>query len=211
MRVTLSRRDLLEKCAGAGLLLLAPRISTFDLAPHLEEGALAPRKPTPPNELGPFYKKRAPRSARLAPAAAPGLPLAIAGQVFDTRGATLSGALLEIWHASHAGIYDNQGYAYRGQLLAGEKGRYAVESVMPGHYPDRVAQHVHFRVSAPGHRTLVTQLYFATDPAFEGDPDKNYAKDPILHSRELIRPVEIVGDPGAPSALVRFELVLAAA
>ena len=64
MRITLSRRDLLEKCAGAGLLLLAPRMSAFDLAPHLEEGALAPRRPTPPNELGPFYKKRAPRSAR---------------------------------------------------------------------------------------------------------------------------------------------------
>lgn len=205
----LSRRDLLEKCAAAGLLLVAPPLRVAGLASYFEEGALAPRKATPSNELGPFYKKRAPRTGKLAPDAAPGLPMAVSGQVWDTRGTIVTGALLEIWHASHAGIYDNQGYAYRGQLATGEGGTYAFESVLPGHYPDRVAQHVHFRVSAPGHETLVTQLYFATDPAFEGDPDKNYRKDPILQSRELIRPVEIAGDPGAPRALVTFELVLA--
>jgi protocatechuate 3,4-dioxygenase beta subunit len=204
----LSRRDLLEKCAAAGLLLVAPPLKVAGLASHFEEGALTPRKATPGNELGPFYKKRAPRTGKLAPDAAPGLPLAVSGQVFDTRGAVLTGAILEVWHASHAGIYDNQGYLYRGQLVAGDEGRYGFESVMPGHYPDRVAQHIHFRVSAPGHPPLVTQMYFATDPAFEGDPDKNYGKDPILHSRELIRPVEIAGDPGAPLARVTFELVL---
>lgn len=204
----LSRRDLLEKCAAAGLLLVAPPLKVAGLASYFEEGALAPRKATPSNELGPFYKKRAPRSEKLAPEGAPGLPLAVTGRVFDTRGAVLTGALLEVWHASHAGIYDNQGYAYRGQLTAAEEGRYDFQSVLPGHYPDRVAQHIHFRVSAPGHATLVTQLYFASDPAFEGDPDKNYGKDPLVQSRELIRPVEIVGDPGAPHALVTFELVL---
>ena len=208
MGFSLSRRDLLEKCAAAGLLLIAPPLRAFELAPHFEEGELAPRRPTPPNALGPFYKKRAPRSSKLAPAGAPGLPLGVSGQVFDTRGAILAGALLEIWHASHAGVYDNQGYLYRGQLTAEEKGKYSFESVMPGHYPDRVAQHIHFQVSAPGHKPLVTQLYFATDPVFEGDPDKNYGKDPLVQSRELVRPVTIAGDPGAPRALVAFELVL---
>ena len=79
---------------------------------------------------------------------------------------------------------------------------------MPGHYPGRLAQHVHFKISEPGHKPLVTQLYFATDPAFEGNPDKNYVKDPIVRSRELIRPVTIAGDPGAPRAIVTFEIVL---
>jgi protocatechuate 3,4-dioxygenase beta subunit len=208
MGFSLSRRDLLEKCAAAGLLILAPPLKAFELAPHFEEGELAPRHPTPPNALGPFYKKRSPRSTKLAPAGAAGLPLGVSGQVFDTRGAILAGALLEIWHASHAGVYDNQGYLYRGQLTAAEKGTYSFESVMPGHYPDRVAQHIHFKVSAPGHKPLVTQLYFATDPVFEGDPDKNYGKDPLVQSRELVRPVTIAGDPGAPRALVAFELVL---
>jgi protocatechuate 3,4-dioxygenase beta subunit len=52
------------------------------------------------------------------------------------------------------------------------KGAYHVETVMPGHYPDRVAQHVHYMVKAPGCKPLITQLYFGTDPVFEGDPDR---------------------------------------
>ncbi len=208
MPAPLSRRDLLEKCAAAGLLLIAPPFKAAALAAHFQEGSLAPRKPTPGNELGPFYKKRAPRSGKLAPEAAPGLPLAVSGRVFDTRGAILAGALVEVWHASHAGIYDNQGYLYRGQLVAENEGKFAFDSVMPGHYPGRVAQHVHFKVSSPGAKPLVTQMYFATDPAFDGDPDKNFGKDPLVHNRELVRPVEITGDPGAPRALVTFELVL---
>jgi protocatechuate 3,4-dioxygenase beta subunit len=79
---------------------------------------------------------------------------------------------------------------------------------MPGHYPDRVAQHVHFLLKAPGCRPLVTQLYFATDPAFGGDPDRNYMNDPLVRSRELVRPVLLTGDPGQPVARVKFELCL---
>lgn len=208
MTFPLSRRDLLERCAAAGLLILAPPLKAFEVAPYFEEGALAPKKPTPSNVLGPFYKKNVLRSTHLAPGSAPGLPLAVSGQVFDTRGAILTGALIEVWHASHAGIYDNQGSLYRGQLSAAEKGAYSFDSILPGHYPDRVAQHVHFRVSAPRHKPLVTQLYFATDPAFEGNPDKNFSKDPLVQSRELVRPVTIGGDPGSPRAMVTFELVL---
>jgi hypothetical protein len=54
----------------------------------------------------------------------------------------------------------------------------------------------------------VTQLYFATDPVFEGDPYKNYARDPLCRSRELVRPVVLKGDPDAIMANVNFELVL---
>jgi len=208
MTFRLSRRDLLEKCAAAGLLILAPPLKALEIAPYFEEGARAPKKPTPSNVLGPFYRKSVQRSPHLAPAGAPGLPLSVSGQIFDTRGAILSGALIEVWHASHAGIYDNQGSLYRGQLSATEKGAYSFDSILPGHYPDRVAQHVHFRVSAPGHKPLVTQLYFATDPAFEGNPDKSFSKDPLVQSRELVRPVTIGGDPGSPRAMVTFELVL---
>ena len=208
MTFPLSRRDLLEKCAAAGLLILAPPLKAFEIAPYFEEGAQAPKKPTPSNVLGPFYRKSVQRSTHLAPAGAPGLPLAVSGQIFDTKGAILSGALIEVWHASHAGIYDNQGSEYRGQLTAADNGAYSFDSILPGHYPDRVAQHVHLRVSAPGHKPLVTQLYFATDPAFEGNPDRNFSRDPLVQSRELVRPVTIGGDPGSPQAMVTFELVL---
>ena len=37
---------------------------------------------------------------------------------------------------------------------------YAVDTNMPGHYPDRPAQHIHYLVTAPGCKPLVTQLYF---------------------------------------------------
>lgn len=79
---------------------------------------------------------------------------------------------------------------------------------MPGHYPARVARHVHYFVTAPGYKPLSTQLYFATDEVFEGDPDKHFSKDPLVTSRELVRPVTLGGQPGAAVAAVGFELVL---
>ena len=71
-----------------------------------------------------------------------------------------------------------------------------------------MCQHIHYKVTAPGHKALITQLYFATDPALEGDPDRNYRKDPVLRSRELIRPVTIFADPQSIRAAVQFEIVL---
>jgi protocatechuate 3,4-dioxygenase beta subunit len=207
MAFRLSRRDLLEKCAAAGLLWIAPPLTIAEVVPHLAEGAPAPMRPTPPNALGPFFKRGAPRKSRLAPDGAPGLPLSVSGQIFDTRGERLPDAVVDLWHASNSGVYDNHGYDYRGEPVL-EAARYGVETIMPGHYPDRVCQHIHFMATAPGHRPLITQLYFATDPVFDGDPDRNYGKDPLLHSRELIRPVTITGDPGAPRAAVTFDLVL---
>ena len=79
---------------------------------------------------------------------------------------------------------------------------------MPGHYPARVCQHIHYVITADGHKPLITQLYFATDPVFEGDPDKNYAKDPLVLSRELVRPVTLTGDPKTIQAAVTFDVVL---
>jgi len=63
-------------------------------------------------------------------------------------------------------------------------------------------------VTAPGHKPLITQLYFATDPVFEGDPDKNLNRDPIIQSREPVRPIMLVGDPKEIHAVVNFELCL---
>nr|MBA3298321.1 hypothetical protein [Acidobacteriota bacterium] len=53
-----------------------------------------------------------------------------------------------------------------------------------------------------------TQLYFATDEVFDGNPDRNYSKDPLITSRTLVRPVTLTGQPGNPNASVEFELVL---
>jgi protocatechuate 3,4-dioxygenase beta subunit len=201
----LTRRDVLLKCAALGSLAAAPSLSLPAAIAAWEEQA---RKPTPWDEIGPFYKRQAPQTSHLRAPGDPGLPVSVAGKVLDTGGNLLPGASVEIWQADHLGRYDLDGYRYRATLLADDGGRYSFDSVMPGHYPGRVCQHIHYLIGAPGHKTLTTQLYFATDPVFEGDPDRNYTRDPLIYSRELVRPVTLVGDPNDIHAAVSFEVVL---
>ena len=202
----LSRREILQKCLALGSVTLMTSHSSAAMLLAFEEKEL--RKPTPANELGPFYKKRAPETATLRAPGDPGMPLSVSGQILDTRAEKLPNAVVELWQTDHLGHYDLDGYRYRAKLPTDSSGNYKFESVMPGHYPDRVCQHIHYLVTAPGHKPLVTQLYFATDPVFEGDPDKNFNRDPLIHSRELVRPVMLVGDPKDIYGAVNFELCL---
>jgi protocatechuate 3,4-dioxygenase beta subunit len=205
----LTRRDTLLRCAALGALKVAPWLTVGSAVGALVAQEKDPaRKPTAWNEIGPFYKRLAPNQAQLRGPNDPGLPVRIGGGVFNTRGDRVPGAKLEIWQADHLGLYDLDGYRFRSTLVADAKAQYEFESVMPGHYPGRVCQHVHYIVTAPGHRPLITQLYFATDPVFAGDPDRNYTRDPLVLSRELVRPVTLSGDPKAVQANVTFEVVL---
>jgi protocatechuate 3,4-dioxygenase beta subunit len=205
-RVRLSRRDLLERCAAFGALVTLPVCDIASVSAFWEQAEV--RKPTPPNALGPFYKKRAPDTRMLRTKGDAGMPLAISGRIVDTRGEAVTDATVEIWHTDHGGHYDLAGYRFRAKVPVDGKAGYQFDTIMPGHYPDRVCQHVHYLVTAPGHKPLITQLYFATDPVFEGDPDKNFSKDPLIESRELVRPVTIAGDPKAMYAAVAFDLCL---
>jgi protocatechuate 3,4-dioxygenase beta subunit len=205
----LCRRDALLRCAAMGALRVVPWMGLGSAVEALLAQEKDPaRKPTPWNEIGPFYKRLAPNQAQLRGPSDPGLPVTIGGRVFNTRGDVVSGAKMEVWQADHLGLYDLDGYRYRATLTSDAAGKYSFDSVMPGHYPGRVCQHVHYIVTAPGHRPLITQLYFATDPVFEGDPDRNYMRDPLVLSRELVRPVTLTGDPKAVQANVTFEVVL---
>ena len=67
---------------------------------------------------------------------------------------------------------------------------------------------MHYLVTAPGCKPLTTQLYFATDPVFAGNPARNYTKDPLIQSAELVRPVTLTKTPTGNLAVVTFELVL---
>lgn len=203
----LSRRDLLEKCLGLGVVTSAAALLPDELAWAWAE-AEAGRHATPEAALGPFYKKRAPATSMLRGAADIGLPLSVSGRVFDIRGNPLTDAVVEVWQTDHLGHYDLDGYRYRARLAPAADGTYSFESVMPGHYPDRVCQHIHYLVTALGHRPLPTQLYFASDPVFEGNPDKNFTRDGLITSRELVRPVVLLGDPKDMRAAVTFDLVL---
>jgi len=205
-RFLLSRREILERCAALGVLAAAAPISSSALVSLYEERER--RHVTPGNALGPFYKRKAPESTNLRVPGDPGMPVSISGQIVDTRGELLPGATIEIWHSDHLGHYDIDGYRYRALMHTNAKGEYGFASLMPGHYPDRVAQHVHYLVQAPGYKPLATQLYFATDPVFKGDPDKNFNVDPLCTSRELVRPVLLAGDPKDFEAKVSFDICL---
>jgi catechol 1,2-dioxygenase len=199
------RRFLGEGVAGALLVATAPFIRGPFI--YAKDRAL---KPTPSNSLGPYYKKGAPRKDRLTEPGDAGLPLVVAGQVLDMAGHSLSGATIEVWQADSNGEYDLEGWRYRATLQANNSGEYRLETNLPGHYGDR-AQHIHYLISAPGHHPLVTQLYFATDPMFGGDPEKNFGKKDRLVDRDLVMPVTIESRDKSPLVSVKFNICLEAA
>jgi protocatechuate 3,4-dioxygenase beta subunit len=169
-----------------------------------------PRRATPIDQLGPFYKKGTPQSpghsAVLRAEGDPGLQLSVAGAVYNTRGEVLPRAKIDVWQADHQGHYDITGYRYRALLRAGVKGEYDFQSVLPGHYPARKCQHIHFLVQADGHKPLVTQMYFGSDPVFKGDPAKNMNDD--CPSVELVRPILLSDQATTMVAGATFDLVL---
>jgi len=121
----------------------------------------------------------------------PGTPMILAGQVTATDGTPLAGATVDIWHTDDEGWYS--GFAakppagnLRGVVTADEQGRYEIHTRKPAPYtipldgptgqmtlaagwsPWRPA-HIHLLVTAPGHRTLTTQLFFTGDPYLGND------------------------------------------
>ena len=206
-RNELTRREIVENCIVRGFLVAAVPMSSSNLFALWQDGNKKAEKPTPTEVLGPFYKKGAPNSSNLRAPGDPGFPLRVAGKVFNTRGDRVQGAQIDIWQADHKGRYDVEGYRYRTKILTESAAEYAVETVLPGHYSDRPAQHIHHLITAPGHRPLITQVYFATDPWFEGDPDKNFNKRSLVGNRELVRPVKLF-EEGKPHAEVTFDICL---
>jgi len=146
--------------AAGGALLAAP-------------AALAQQcRVTPRDALGPFYVKGAPAKAELCASATGGAQkLTVSGRVFGMpECAPLAGALVEVWQADARGDYtqvtagkkDDLGCLLRASLTTDAGGRYRFQTIVPGEYPGR-PRHIHYRVSAKGHATLVTQLYFARE------------------------------------------------
>jgi catechol 1,2-dioxygenase len=202
------RREFVENCIVRGLLVGGGSASASQLLAAWQAAETSALKPTPAEVLGPFYKKKAPDHKNMRIAGDPGMPLRVSGKVLNTRGEAVPGTRIDMWHADSKGIYDVHGYRYRSQLVIEAEKEYAIETIMPGHYPDRPAQHIHYLITAPGHKPLITQLYFATDPFFEGNPDKNYSKRGVVSHRESVRPVTLLDEAKSPHAAVTFDLIL---
>ncbi|MCA9428684.1 MAG: twin-arginine translocation pathway signal protein [Candidatus Omnitrophica bacterium] len=139
--------------------------------------------PTEDNALGPFYIEGAPHRAKLTPPLEPGVPLLIRGQVWSLANEKpIPMAVLDVWQANAAGEYDNRktsgvttpdDFHYRARMLTDENGYYEFETIHPGAYQLGRSQwrpsHIHYLIQAPGHQTLITQLYFKGDPRNEPD------------------------------------------
>jgi len=85
-----------------------------------------------------------------------GKGLIVRGTVRSASGCNpISDARIEWWSANARGEYDDD---HRAAQRTDGAGRYRYETDFPGRYPGR-PPHLHLRVTAPGHRPLVTQVY----------------------------------------------------
>ena len=153
----LTRRRLLE------LGLALPALGALAVgveAPLAATPAIADDdEPTPPLAEGPYFTPRSPRRRSIVPAGAPGTPLTLTGRVLTTSGRPVARALVDFWQCDARGVYDNDGYRFRGHQLTDARGRYTLVTVVPGLYPGRT-RHIHVKVQAPRRPALTTQLFF---------------------------------------------------
>jgi len=152
----------------------------------LTVGINAPASPeaTESTVFGPFFVSTAPEVPLGGDIAhgAKGMPCWVSGTVASTDGSPIGGARIEVWEADEDGLYDVQYpgdvVAGRGWLTSADDGGYRFWSVKPNHYsipddgpvgdllratgrgPMRPA-HLHFKVDAPGFRTLITHIFVA--------------------------------------------------
>jgi protocatechuate 3,4-dioxygenase beta subunit len=118
---------------------------------------------------GPFFVPRSPRRTSLIEAGVEGTRLSLAGVVLSTSCEPVRGALLDFWQADGRGEYDNEGFRLRGHQRTDARGRYRLETVVPGRYTGRT-RHIHVKVQPPSGALLTTQLYFPDEPGNDSDP-----------------------------------------
>jgi hydroxyquinol 1,2-dioxygenase len=132
--------------------------------------------------FGPFFVADAPEVGNGGDIGfgAKGAPCLVTGAIRDTDGQVVPHARIDVWEADEDGFYDVQyegiRSAGRGWLTADDEGRYAVWSVRPSAYPIPAdgpvgillraggrgpmrPAHIHFMVTAPGYRRLITHLF----------------------------------------------------
>jgi maleylacetate reductase len=185
--------------------------------------------------VGPFFVDGAPQTPLGGDIAggAKGQPCYVSGTVTDTAGQPIPGARIDVWQSDEDGFYDVQypddRTAARGWLRSGPDGGYRFWSVHPAPYPipddgpvgdllkaagrgPMRPAHLHFKVTAPGFRPLVTHIFVAGDPYLD--------RDAVFGVKESLI-VEFTEHPpgagpedrvlGEPWSRVTFDMVLAPA
>jgi len=133
------------------VLLAALLVETLSPAVYPAAAVAAPAcAATRPDALGPFYKPGAPLRTSV------GTGHTLIGIVRSLAACgPVAGARLEFWLAGPGGQYDDD---HRATIIGDAVGRYRFESNYPPPYSGR-PPHIHIRVSAERHQTLVTQYY----------------------------------------------------
>lgn len=209
-------------------ILLSDVVGLSTLVNTLHD-ATALEKATSTSLLGPFFREDAPQLALGGQIshADKSQEILLWGAVRCAAGQAIAGAKLMVWQTSSAGVYDLQegdGSAidYRGTFRADTEGKYHFRTVRPlgyfipmdGPVGDLVrAQkragcrpaHIHFLISAPGYRELVTALYF---PGEYLETDVVFGASPELVANESLSDPEAPAE-GLPS--VHFDFTLARA
>jgi hypothetical protein len=165
--IELTRRRLLElglvlpaaAALAAGAERLVPAAGGGTLLAATPELLDADDDPTPPLTEGPYFTPGSPRRRSIVPAGAAGTRLTLTGRVLTTSGRPVPRALIDVWQCDARGVYDNDGFRFRGHQFTDVRGRYALQTVVPGLYPGRT-RHVHVKVQRPRGRVLTTQLFF---------------------------------------------------
>jgi protocatechuate 3,4-dioxygenase beta subunit len=156
----------------------------------------APPSPgaTEPTVLGPFYADDSPEyedgASIVAIPDTGGEPLTVHGMVRDTAGRPVNNAMVDVWQVQPSGRYDVENdpvrHNLRARLSTGPDGSFRFATVRPvdytipddgpvgamlrssGRHPWRPA-HIHFAVTAPGYRPLVTHMFDAASPYLDSD------------------------------------------
>ncbi|MEW2395686.1 dioxygenase [Streptomyces sp. NPDC046862] len=151
-------------------------------------------KPTSANLLGPFWRQGSPtmnNGESIVRSPTEGPPLFFTGRIVDTDGKPVVGAEVDVWHASPAGLYENQDpeqaeWNLRGKFFSDDEGGFAFRSIKPSGYPipnggpvgDLLAAlerhpfrpaHLHVLIHKQGYKTIASQLYSHDDPILESD------------------------------------------
>jgi len=184
--------------------------------------------------FGPFFVEDAPLiglGGDIAQGAA-GEPCWVSGTVRDTAGNPVPGARIEVWQADDDGFYDVQyadgRTAGRAHLFAADDGSYRFWAVTPTPYPiphdgpvgrlleatgrsPMRAAHLHFMVTAPGYRRLVTHIFVDGDPLLATDAVFG-VKDSLVRTFSRHQPADPPSDGrqvGGTWSETTFDVVLA--
>lgn len=219
-----------------GLLVPGLGLETFiDMRTDAAERKAGIEGGTPRTIEGPLYVAGAPLSkgeARLDDGSDRGETLFVDGQVRDTGGKPIAGAVVDVWHANPLGGYSffdpsQPKYNLRRRIETDVEGRYRFRSILPAGYAcppggptqslldqlgrhGRRPAHIHFFVTAPGYRKLTTQINIDGDEYLHDDFAFATRDGLIPEVRRSADPAEVRarGLMNAPFAEITFDFVL---